>query len=736
MKRLFTIISLSLSLSFSFARPSVALVLAGGGAKGFAHIPVLELIDELQIPIDMVIGNSAGSIVGALYCAGYSPKEIEEELIRIDWSTVFSDSQYSPFEQSLDSHSVLSTPLAIGLRTDLSLQMGTGLLSGQKAYELLKEKTLKYPSYLDFDDLPIAFRAVTVDLFTGELVVLSEGDIAEAVRASISIPGFFNPFEIDGQYFVDGLVRNNFPIDIAKEMGFDIIIAVEIMPPLEQNYSEFESNPFVVLNQWMNVGQAVQNKKNYELADVLIFQDTSKFSAIDYSRTPEILAESKKNIDSYRPALLEILEKTGVRDPESHYVYSEKEYPTPSYLKISGVLAGDEKFIKKDFEKIKNKALTTEIMKDFLNSIYTTNNYKNVVTRLLENPDKSFTLELLLTPKEEKNGLLLLGAEYHGTVAQDSSNTFTISGDLQFRGLTGLGSVLSLRFVAIDNFKAQLMYLQPFTSHSFLRFSTDYLVEEKVVASGWHFFPINSSRIYQWNTDLTIGFPFSYGHTLTAGAGIHWFNTISSFSSEGTKAFVGDFNVQYFFSNFDHKTFPKRGFYLSVKGLGILPITDAKTVPITEILTADTTTVIPLGSKLSLIWNGFLGMNFSEQIQFLPGLQPIYGFSLADRRFFPQICYSPETGQHKFVIGGAIQYSPWRQLTILGGEAFFSISGAVGNVWEDYSHITLKDLVWRASFDTGIRIYEDLGVALRIGAGVTRGVVRPFVSLDLGSIRL
>lgn len=736
MKGFFTIVFLSLSLSFTFGRPSVALVLAGGGAKGFAHIPILELIDELQIPIDMVIGNSAGAIVGALYSAGYSPKEIEEELIHLDWSTVFSDSQYSPFEQSLDSHSVLSTPLAIGLSTDFSLQMGTGLLSGQKAYELLKEKTLKYPSYLNFDDLPIAFRAVSVDLFTGELVVLSEGDIAEAVRASISIPGFFNPFEIDGQYYVDGLVRNNFPIDIAKEMGFDIIIAVEIMPPLEQNYSEFESNPFVVLNQWMNVGQAVQNKQNYKLADVLIVQDTSKFSAMDYSRATEILEESRKNIDLFRTELLKIREKTGVRNPESHYVYSEKKDPSASYLQIYGALESDEKFIKKDFEKIKDKGLTTEIMKDFLNSIHTTNNYKKVVTRLLENPDKTFTLELRLTPREEKKGLLLLGAEYHGTVAQDSSNTFTISGDLQFRGLTGLGSVLSLRFVAIDNFKAQLMYLQPFTSHSFLRFSTDYLVEEKVVATGWRFFPITSSRIDQWNTDLTIGFPFSNGHTLTAGAGIHWFNTISSFSSEGSKSFTGDFNVQYFFSNFDHKTFPKKGFYLSIKGLGILPITDTKTVPITEVLTVDTTAVIPLGSKVSLVWNGFLGMNLSEGIKFLPSLQPIYGFSLADRRFFPQICFSPTTGQHKFVLGGAIQCSPWRQLTILGGEAFFSISGAVGNIWEDYNHITLKDLVWRASFDTGIRIYEDLGVALRIGAGVTRGVVRPFVSLDLGSIRL
>ena len=127
-------------------RPSVALVLSGGGAKGFAHIGVLELLEELDIPIDMIVGNSAGAIAGGLYCAGYSPREIKEALLDQDWTKIFSDSPVSDSEKDLGDRSLFSTPLSFGIGKNLSLDMGQGISTGENAYKLFKQLTVRIPS--------------------------------------------------------------------------------------------------------------------------------------------------------------------------------------------------------------------------------------------------------------------------------------------------------------------------------------------------------------------------------------------------------------------------------------------------------------------------------------------------------------------------------------------------------------------------------------------------------------
>ncbi|MCR5764601.1 MAG: patatin-like phospholipase family protein, partial [Treponema sp.] len=207
----------------SSERPKVALVLGGGGAKGFAEIPVIELIEQMDIPIDIVIGTSFGSIVGGMYCAGYSLPEIYETMAYTDWTPLFSDYEVSPYESVLGKHSIYNNILNLTLGLDMSLKLGKGLSNGQNVYQLFKSFTLKYPSNIDFDNLIIPFRTVTTDMLTGEAIVLKRGDVAEAVRASMSIPGVFQPFCMDENYYMDGGLRYNLPINIAKDMGYDII---------------------------------------------------------------------------------------------------------------------------------------------------------------------------------------------------------------------------------------------------------------------------------------------------------------------------------------------------------------------------------------------------------------------------------------------------------------------------------------------------------------------------------
>ena len=226
-KKLLALVLLFLSMmSFTFPndeRPVVALVLSGG-TLGLAQIGALEVIEEVGIPIDMVIGTSIGSLIGGLYASGYSPGELKTIVDAIDWLDIASGSVSSG-----DAH---EKQFSFGFgRQVFGRQMG--LIPDQAFLSTLSRLFLPVSGTRDFDDLPIQFRCVGTDLITGETIVFSHGRIVQAVRASIAFPGVISPYPIDGVYYFDGGITANLPVEIAREMGADIIIAVEnLTPPL------------------------------------------------------------------------------------------------------------------------------------------------------------------------------------------------------------------------------------------------------------------------------------------------------------------------------------------------------------------------------------------------------------------------------------------------------------------------------------------------------------------------
>ena len=182
----------AVSLSAQMERPKVALVLGGGGAKGAAEVGVLKYIEQSGVPIDMVVGTSIGSIVGGLYAVGYRSAELDSMFRHQDW-----------------------------------MKMGMGSLMGDSIVRVLRDMADTYGS-VDFDSLPTPFRCVAVDVKGMKEVVLKEGDLPQAMRASMAIPVVFKPVRIDGMRLVDGGVLNNLPVDVAKDMGADIVIAVDL----------------------------------------------------------------------------------------------------------------------------------------------------------------------------------------------------------------------------------------------------------------------------------------------------------------------------------------------------------------------------------------------------------------------------------------------------------------------------------------------------------------------------
>ena len=217
------------------ARPRVGLALSGGGARGAAHIGVLQVLEEHRIPVDLVTGTSMGALVGGLYASGLSPAELDSVVSAIDWNETFADNiarRDRSFRRKRDDDLFLVKHKP-GLRGG-RLLFPPGILDGHRVDLLLKRLSLPVVTIRDFDRLRIPYRAVAADIVSGDAVVLSAGDLALAMRASMSIPTAFAPRVIDGRLLVDGGIVDNLPIDLVRQMGADVIIAVDISTPALQ----------------------------------------------------------------------------------------------------------------------------------------------------------------------------------------------------------------------------------------------------------------------------------------------------------------------------------------------------------------------------------------------------------------------------------------------------------------------------------------------------------------------
>jgi NTE family protein len=307
-------------------RPKIGLVLGGGGAKGTAHIGVLKVLEELHIPVDYIAGTSMGAIVGSLYASGLSPDEIEKVLTSVDWDDLFTG---DPNRQDIDywrkreDHLFLS-PLRLGVR-GTKILLGKGLVKDQKINVLFEMLMLHASGINDFDKLPIPFRAIASDIETGEMVVLKSGRLADAARASMSVPGAFPPIELDGRILIDGGIVRNLPVDIVRGMGAEIIICVDVGKPL-LNREELE-DPIAIMNQMLDImmnKNVQEQKENLGPEDVYINPDLGDLGSGDFSRGAE---GSRMGEDAARKSIAS-LQRYSV--PEGEYaVYMEKKHRDP-----------------------------------------------------------------------------------------------------------------------------------------------------------------------------------------------------------------------------------------------------------------------------------------------------------------------------------------------------------------------------------------------------------------------
>ncbi|MDQ3624111.1 MAG: patatin-like phospholipase family protein, partial [Verrucomicrobiota bacterium] len=234
-------------------RPKIGLALSGGGARGVAHVGVLQALEELRVPIDYIAGTSMGAIVGGLYATGMSPAEIEHWFQEADWRYLLSDAppRESRAFRSKEREFRMNQNLELGLSRQGEVQLPAGFIAGQKLIINLRELTFPVRRADDFDRLPIPFRAIATDLETGEKVVLGRGDLAEAMRASMAVPGVFTPYRAGGRLLVDGGLSSNLPVETVREMGADVVIAVDLR--IDLRMEEELDSALAVTNQMLDI---------------------------------------------------------------------------------------------------------------------------------------------------------------------------------------------------------------------------------------------------------------------------------------------------------------------------------------------------------------------------------------------------------------------------------------------------------------------------------------------------
>jgi NTE family protein len=273
------------------APPRIGLALSGGGARGIAHVGVLKVLDELRIPISCITGTSMGSIVGAGLAVGRTPTELEQLVLTANWAEIFRDKpprDQISIRNKNDDYKTLFAP-EYGIK-DGGLALPKGIIAGVSIEAFFRVVAEPAAGIHDFNKLPIPYRAMATDIETGESVVLSHGNVAEAMRASMSVPGAIAPVEIDGKLLVDGGIANNLPIDEARKVCADVVIAVNIStPPLTRKEITSALSVAGQLINFLGKQTVEQQLKSMTSRDVLIEPDLGTITASSFERATDAI---------------------------------------------------------------------------------------------------------------------------------------------------------------------------------------------------------------------------------------------------------------------------------------------------------------------------------------------------------------------------------------------------------------------------------------------------------------
>ena len=310
-------------------RPKIGLALSGGGARGAAQIGVLKVLEQHRIPIDFIAATSMGAIVGGLYASGYSVSEIEKIALTTNWDEVLSLGDETKRTDLFMDQKLARDRTLLAIRFQgFDPVIPIAVSSGQRLTDFLSKEMLQAPyhPYPDFDALKIPFRAIATDLVSGNRVVMSDGPLAEAIRASATTPLLYNPIERDSMRLIDGGLLANVPVDVARQQGMDIVVAVNTTSGL-RTADEMRA-PWQAVDQIMGISMAVLNSQQLKDADVVITPDIGKRLTYDLRGLDTVIVEGERSAEAKIPEILRLLDQRERWQELSADQMQEFDHPT------------------------------------------------------------------------------------------------------------------------------------------------------------------------------------------------------------------------------------------------------------------------------------------------------------------------------------------------------------------------------------------------------------------------
>lgn len=384
--------------------PRIGLALSGGGARGLAHVGVLKVLEELRVPVHCITGTSIGSIVGATYASGAPVAEMEKFVVEADWSDIFRDqpprTEISS-RRKLDDYKTLFAP-EYGVKAD-GLALPKGVIAGVAIEGFFRRLTGRAIAVEDFRKLPIPFNAVAADIETGEAVVLERGSLSQATRASMAVPGALAPVEIDGRLLVDGGIANNLPIDEARKLCADVVIAVNIgTPPLRR---EKITSALSVATQLVNfLGKANVDRQLKSLGgrDVLIAPDLGDISSGSFERAADAIRigeeTARKMSDSLRRYSLPPEQYAALR---SRQTVERTRLGSVDEIRFEGLQRTNPEVLRSLLQSKPGEPLTEETVSADLRRIYGRGDFESIDYRIQQEPGGRV---LVIRPREKEWG--------------------------------------------------------------------------------------------------------------------------------------------------------------------------------------------------------------------------------------------------------------------------------------------------------------------------------------------
>jgi NTE family protein len=370
-------------------RPRICLVLSGGGARGMAHIGVLKVLEDLKIPIDCIAGTSMGAIVGGLYASGMTVEQIDSTMRSVDWQEAFRDApprRDLAFRRKQDDRNFL-VKLPLGLKHGKVL-LPKGFIQGQKLQETLRQLTLPFSNSTDFDLLPTPFRAVATDLETGNAVVMDKGDLAIAMRASMSAPGVFAPVELNGQLLVDGGLAENLPVSVARAMHADILIVSDVSFPLQPRAAL--DSALSISNQMLAIlvrKDSDRQRASLSPQDILIEPNLGSATATDFA-APSIVISRGESAARDATAQLSAYSvgETAYRDYLARRATREPGLPLIKFVRVDEQSKRYERTIVAEMQPLVGKPLDLDQVGKRMTELYGLGNFETLDYTLVDEP--------------------------------------------------------------------------------------------------------------------------------------------------------------------------------------------------------------------------------------------------------------------------------------------------------------------------------------------------------------